>query len=416
MALVSFYTTTEAKYKALSIKDPDALYFLDNGHLYKGSTFIGSNVQVVDAFPTTGTTGVIYVIPSGGGAKVWTGSDYIDLTYATATTISSESTDAQVPTAKAVWEALAAITPDGYEEFQNKVVTIENTLKEIQNEETGILAQSKAYTNELAEGQVAKNADDIADLQENKANKATTIAGYGITDAYTKEETDSAIATAVADLDHLTREIVTELPSLEDAKDNVIYMVKDPSTSVINQTYNEYILINGVFELIGTTATNMSDYVTQQQLVSTQTEIIQVAEKDAEEKANAVKEDLEKQLADYKTTNDKAVADNKSAIEAINNEETGILAQAKEHAISLGENYATKEQGELADSALQLDDITPGTENGTIAVQGNNIAVTGLGSAAYHADTDFDAAGSAAAALTNAKEYADGLLTWKTIS
>jgi hypothetical protein len=160
----------------------------------------------------------------------------------------------------------------------------------------------------------------------------------------------------------------------------------------------------------------MSDYVTQQQLVSTQTEIIQVAEKDAEEKANAVKEDLEKQLADYKTTNDKAVADNKSAIEAINNEETGILAQAKEHAISLGENYATKEQGELADSALQLDDITPGTENGTIAVQGNNIAVTGLGSAAYHADTDFDAAGSATAALTNAKEYADGLLTWKTIS
>ena len=43
MALVSFYTTTEAKYKALSIKDPDALYFLDNGHLYKGSTFIYIN-------------------------------------------------------------------------------------------------------------------------------------------------------------------------------------------------------------------------------------------------------------------------------------------------------------------------------------------------------------------------------------
>jgi hypothetical protein len=36
-------------------------------------------------------------------------------------------------------------------------------------------------------------AADIA----NKADKATTLAGYGITDAYTKSETDNAIATAV---------------------------------------------------------------------------------------------------------------------------------------------------------------------------------------------------------------------------
>lgn len=37
-------------------------------------------------------------------------------------------------------------------------------------------------------------------LDQDKADKATTLAGYGITDAYTKNETDSRINTAVADL------------------------------------------------------------------------------------------------------------------------------------------------------------------------------------------------------------------------
>jgi hypothetical protein len=35
---------------------------------------------------------------------------------------------------------------------------------------------------------------DVADLQSGKANTATTLAGYGITDAYTKQEVNTAIA------------------------------------------------------------------------------------------------------------------------------------------------------------------------------------------------------------------------------
>jgi len=108
-----------------------------------------------------------------------------------------------------------------------------------------------------------------------------------------------------------------------------------------------------------------------------------------------------------------------------------------------------------ADSALQASDITAtGVEgtNGTITVKGNEIAVKGLGTAAYTASTAYDAAGAAAAvkgasgdaataetvygakayadslainydaagtastAETNAKAYADKLLTWGTIS
>ena len=51
--------------------------------------------------------------------------------------------------------------------------------------------------------------------------------------------------------------------------------------------------------------------------------------------------------------------------------------------------YATAAQGSLAASALQSSDITTGTANGTISVDGTNVAVRGLGSAAYTAATAY---------------------------
>ena len=108
-----------------------------------------------------------------------------------------------------------------------------------------------------------------------------------------------------------------------------------------------------------------------------------------------------------------------------------------------------------ADSALQASDITAtGAEgtDGTITVKGNEVAVKGLGTAAYTASSAYDAAGSASAvqgqsgdaasaatvygakayadslagnydaageadaAEAAAKAYADGLLSWETYS
>ena len=101
-------------------------------------------------------------------------------------------------------------------------------------------------------------------------------------------------------------------------------------------------------------------------------------------------------------------------------------------ALKLGETYAAKSlettvSDHVADTvahvttadktkwngALQASDIAAGSANGTIAVKGTDVAVTGLGSAAYTESTAYDAHGSAAAAETAAKayakEYADGL-------
>lgn len=60
-----------------------------------------------------------------------------------------------------------------------------------------------------------------------------------------------------------------------------------------------------------------------------------------------------------------------------------------------------------ADSAVQT--ITTGTSNGTVSVDGTDVSVRGLGTAAFTDSTEYDAAGSATTAETNAKSYADGV-------
>ena len=59
--------------------------------------------------------------------------------------------------------------------------------------------------------------------------------------------------------------------------------------------------------------------------------------------------------------------------------------------------------------ALQASDIAAGSANGTIAVKGTDVAITGLGSAAFTESSAYDAAGAASAAEAAAKAYADGL-------
>ncbi len=84
---------------------------------------------------------------------------------------------------------------------------------------------------------------------------------------------------------------------------------------------------------------------------------------------------------------------------------------AKAYADGLATNYATAAQGAKADTALQAASITTGSANGAIAVNGTDVAVKGLGSAAFVETSAFDAAGTAATAaaqaLADAKTYTD---------
>ena len=184
---------------------------------------------------------------------------------------------------------------------------------------------------------------------------SSTVGTIDIPTSYNNSTIDSKIATAVANAEHLKREIVEELPDTSSADAHTIYMVSKDNGSG-NQQYDEYMLINGVFEKIGDSAVDLTNYATKTEVSTAKSEAISTAASDATSKANSALED------------------------------------AKEYADSLSSNYATASQGVKADTALQKANITTGTANGTIAVSGTDVSVKGLGTAAYADTTAFGSA------------------------
>ena len=225
-------------------------------------------------------------------------------------------------------------------------------------------AQTKVQ--ELAEGQVKTNSDNITALQSGKADKSTTLAGYGITDAYTSEQTDSAIATAVANADHLKREIVESLPEIELADENTIYMV-GTGAGTEDSVYEEYMLINGGFEKIGSSEVDLTNYALKTYVDQAKGEAISTSGTNTDAKiATKVGEIGDGTVKDY-----------------VDQAESDAITASNSYADGLAANYATAEQGSKADTALQKADITTGSTNGTIAVDGTDVSVKGLASAAY---------------------------------
>lgn len=86
----------------------------------------------------------------------------------------------------------------------------------------------------------------------------------GLSNVYTKQETNNAIAAAIAAVDHLSREIVGTLP--ENANENVIYMVLREGGAG-QDVYNEYMYINGAWEIIGDTSVDLTGYAKKEDIL-----------------------------------------------------------------------------------------------------------------------------------------------------
>ena len=124
-------------------------------------------------------------------------------------------------------------------------------------EETQAALDLKANAAEVEEAlELKANVSDVNDALNLKAN---------VTDVYTKDDTDSAIAAAIANVDHLSREIVDILPDIEDANPNIIYMTPSGLQEDDNKYY-EWILINGVFEQVGSWEVDLKAYATKENL------------------------------------------------------------------------------------------------------------------------------------------------------
>ena len=108
-----------------------------------------------------------------------------------------------------------------------------------------------------------------------KADVATTLSGYGITDAYTKSEVTglgyqtaaqvtAAINDAIAGITGITYEVVAELPATGSA--GVIYLVSNSGSA--SNIYDEYIWVTNRFEKIGSTDIDLSGYLLRSELVA----------------------------------------------------------------------------------------------------------------------------------------------------
>lgn len=74
---------------------------------------------------------------------------------------------------------------------------------------------------------------------------------------------DYKIAQALVDIDHLKRKVVAELPQ-ENIDANTIYMISVRENG--EDLYNEYMFINGQWEMLGNTAVDLSDYYTKDEV------------------------------------------------------------------------------------------------------------------------------------------------------
>lgn len=71
--------------------------------------------------------------------------------------------------------------------------------------------------------------------------------------------TKEYVAEQISNSLHLRKEIITTIPTVDEAEENVIYMLKDDSV-VGNDKYKEYQLINGVVVQTGDTSIDLTDY------------------------------------------------------------------------------------------------------------------------------------------------------------
>lgn len=109
---------------------------------------------------------------------------------------------------------------------------------------------------------VAGHTRDIQNLQSGKADKATTLEGYGITDAMTATAITEAIQTAIAATGHASFKKVNEVPTVETAQDNVLYLVMNADTGF----YDIYAKVDTEVVRLDDVSINLDDYSTTEQM------------------------------------------------------------------------------------------------------------------------------------------------------
>lgn len=107
------------------------------------------------------------------------------------------------------------------------------------------------------------NAQEMNDALALKANAADV---YGKDEVYTKSEVEVYVNGQIGSAGHLKREIVEALPLETSADVDTIYMLKKSGGLLDHDHYEEYMVINGAWELIGDTYVDLTNYATKDEV------------------------------------------------------------------------------------------------------------------------------------------------------
>lgn len=80
---------------------------------------------------------------------------------------------------------------------------------------------------------------------------------------YSKKEVETYVAQQIAGAEHLKRVVVEQLPDVSVAQANTIYMIKKTSGGIASwgkNIYEEYMVIEGEWELLGNSQVDLTDY------------------------------------------------------------------------------------------------------------------------------------------------------------
>ena len=405
MAQVKFVYTDAAKYGA-SAKDAGTLYFLsDTKQIFKGAErFSGLVCKEVTADPALpAEVNTLYINTTDGSVKIYNGTNLTTIVDGYVTAIAGDGSAADRVSSKAVVDYVKTKIQDLDVGQLNAQVTA--------NKKDIATLKGDASTAGSVAKAVADAKTELTAEIDRKATKATTLGGYGITDAYTKTQVDTAISTAKG-------EVVNDLTAgngitITGTKANKTIAAKVDPAEGNALTVGEAglkVTIPAAAEYSITKAADSGDYAAVYHLTKGGTEVgaaINIP-KDMVVKSGSVVTNpagqtkgtyIELVLAN--ATNDKIYIPVDQLIEYVTSgsaeSDPIVVAVSADHKVTATitdgsitkAKLATAVQTSLgkADSAVQT--VVTGTTNGTISVNGKEVSVAGLGTAAYTPSTDY---------------------------
>ena len=313
-----------------------------------------------------------------------------------------------------------------------KTLVGENNVSDsINNAKTEAIETSTGYTQtqiNTLNANVTGNSDHITVNVVEENGKITTV---NVSEENIASNSDLTTHTNNTTI-HITAEDRTAWNNTKKALDAFL-LNSDATTNAIDtlKEIQDFLTsdngtVDKLLDDVSTNATNIQTVTTNFNAHSANTEIHvtaadktkwNAAEQNAKDYADGIKTDLVGNAAeDYNTLGkleDKIQAVAQSVTEknvSAEGDGTYITASADKNKVTVTATKKTTNAIALAETALQKNDIAEGTANGTISVKGENVAVHGLGSAAYTNSDAYDTAGAANTAEGNAKSYTDGLL------